>query len=304
MNKILIIGGCGFIGRNLAVELYKRGYIVTLFDKNTCLDSADPKIKDLIKENIKIIQGDVLNREDIEKSIQGQNYVFHFGAVKNIDESNLNPYKTAEVNILGTINILEACKKYNVNKFLFASSLYAISNYWGGFYATSKIACEKFIERYNIEFGLNYSILRYGSVYGNDADLSNRIIQMINDAFTKKEIVYSNNTSRDFIHINDAISLSIKIMEDKNEYLNKKINIKGNQRLDILTLASTIKEILPFNVKLVESVETTGHYNLTVCKYDNENEIAYTINSEQYVSIDDGIKDCIERYYKQKIENK
>ena len=52
-------------------------------------------------------------------------------------------------------------------------------------------------------------------------------------------------------------------MEDKNEYLNKKINIKGNQRLDILTLASTIKEILPFNVKLVESVETTGHLTST-----------------------------------------
>jgi len=141
MVKVLIFGGCGFIGRNLAFQLVEKGFEITVFDKNVNINNNYYKFK------INIIKGDILDFELVDETVKNQKYVFNFCAIKDITESNKNSYKTANVNIMGNINILEACKKHNMKRFLYASSLYAASNYWGGFYGTSKASSELFIEK-------------------------------------------------------------------------------------------------------------------------------------------------------------
>ena len=95
------------------------------------------------------------------------------------------PLKTARVNILGTVNILELAFKNSINKVIFSSSIYAISSN-GGFYRCSKRACEDFFEEYSKKYNLKFSILRYGSLYGPNSDETNGIYKILKDAVKKK----------------------------------------------------------------------------------------------------------------------
>ena len=137
--KILILGGSGFIGRNVANVLSKNGHKVTIFDKN--------KNKNLNK-NEKFILGDIRNFNSLSKAINGKDIVYNFAALSDIDQARLKPSQTIILNILAVSNILNLCKSKKVKRFIQASSIYAISEE-GGFYARSKRAAEDYILEFN-----------------------------------------------------------------------------------------------------------------------------------------------------------
>ena len=98
------------------------------------------------------------------------------------------------MNIIGNLNIMEACHKHNVERFIFASTVY-VNSKEGGFYRCSKIACEKYLEEFQRTFGLNYTILRYGSLYGPRADRNNGILKIITKAINEQKLVYEGHSS-------------------------------------------------------------------------------------------------------------
>ena len=161
MAKILVIGGSGFLGSHVADVLTTRGHDVYIYDivKSKYLTSSQ-----------KMIIGDVLDKKKIDQSISKVDYVYHFAAIADIKEAKDDPIKSANFNIIGTLNILDACKKFNIKRIIFSSSIYVYSNH-GSFYRTTKQSCELFLENYFEEFNLNYTILRYGSLYGLRAKL-------------------------------------------------------------------------------------------------------------------------------------
>jgi len=150
------------------------------------------------------------------------------------------------------------------------------------------------LKNYNIEYDLPYTILRYGSIYGKDADSNNRIIKMVDSAFKQKVIKYSKGASRNFIHVQEAVETTIETMSDK--FLNKKVNISGRQRFNTFQLASFMKEMLPFKIELVALPETNDHYNLTAHKYLEHNELVYTLNNNKIIGIEEGLRECIENH--------
>ena len=164
-NNVLVIGGSGFLGSHVSDNLTNRGYSVTIYDL--------VKSK-YLKKNQKMIIGDIKNRNKIDKAIAGSSYVFHFGGVADIAESMNDPVSTVENNILATSYILDSCVKHKTRKFIFASTIYVYSEL-GSFYRCSKQACEILIENYSKELGLEYNILRYGSLYGHRANKFNFI---------------------------------------------------------------------------------------------------------------------------------
>ena len=111
-NKILVTGSSGFIGSHMADTLEENGYQVILFDV------VPSNYKTKTQEEF---IGDILNPDDITTAIKGCDAVYHFAALADLDEALDNPAQTVEVNLLGTINILEACRKNNVERFIYAS---------------------------------------------------------------------------------------------------------------------------------------------------------------------------------------
>ena len=154
--KILIFGGSGFLGKNLALQLCKN-HKVTVFDKKN--------FKNFRKYNIKFIKGNILNFKQVLNATKKQDIIYNFAGISDIGDAMFQPILTTKVNILGSIYTLEAAVKNKVKRYIFASSIYVLSRQ-GGFYKSSKKSVESFIDEYNKKDKLKYTILRFGSVYG------------------------------------------------------------------------------------------------------------------------------------------
>ena len=120
MKKVVIFGGSGFLGSYVADELTRRNYQVTIADltESKYLQSAQK----FVKVNISDIQ-------NIKSIIKDADIVYNFVAIANLDEAIHNPIKTMNINVIGNLNILEACRDSgNIERFIYASSAYALSN--------------------------------------------------------------------------------------------------------------------------------------------------------------------------------
>ena len=136
-------------------------------------------------------------------------------------EADENPINAIKYNIIGTTNILEACKNNKIERLVFSSSVYVYSEH-GSIYRITKQTCELLIENFNEKYNLKYTILRYGSLYGPRANKFNFIYNAINQALVENKITRKGDGSeiRDYIHVIDAAILSVEILNSKfeNEY--------------------------------------------------------------------------------------
>ena len=138
---------------------------------------------------------------------------------------------------MGTVNILEISRINNIKRVIYASSIYSTS-IQGGFYRCSKRAAEDYIDEYYKRYGIAFTILRYGSLYGERATGSNGIYRILNKAIKSKKIEYAGNRSsiRKYIHIIDMQSFCrCNLNKYKNKYLNI-IGTKSHKVLDLLKL--------------------------------------------------------------------
>ena len=115
-SKVVVFGGSGFLGSHVADVLSKKGANVTIFDK--------VQSKYINNGSQKMVIGDILDKELVSKTIENTDYVYHFAAIADIKESSKNPFDTVKYNVLGTVNILEACRTHKVKRFLFGSTIY------------------------------------------------------------------------------------------------------------------------------------------------------------------------------------
>ena len=170
MKKVLVIGGLGFLGSQIAEELVKLDYKVTIFDINNT---------DFKRDYYEYICGDILNIEILNTAIAKADIVYHTAGISDIDEADKNPIDTVNLNVLGSLNIINLCNKYSV-KLMFASTVYVYSKY-GSFYRASKQSVETILEVFGQKLDLNYTILRYGSLYGPNAQNWNGVKKHIHN---------------------------------------------------------------------------------------------------------------------------
>ncbi len=282
MKKVVVFGGSGFLGSHTADALSEKGYDVTIFDIQ-----KSPYLKD----NQEMIVGNVLDTSSVEKAVEQANIVYNFAAMADIDEAYKKPVETIEMNILGNTKILEACRKYTVDRFVFASTVYVYSDK-GSFYRSSKQACELLIENYHEAFNLDYTILRYGSLYGPRAQDTNWIHKIVKQALTEGKITRHGDGEeiREYIHVKDAAELSVQILSEN--YKNRIVTITGNKSMRIKDLHLMIKEMLNNKIELefLPPVSDT-HYEIT--PYTFNPKVAKKLVSNEYYDLGQGILECL-----------
>ena len=290
-KKVLVTGSSGFIGSHVADVLENIGYEVILFDAIPSIFKSESQYE---------IIGDILNQEDIEQAIKGCDAVYHFAAQADIGASNKFPMKTMQTNIVGTQNVLEAVRKHKVKRFMFASTIYVYSEL-GSFYRVSKQACEKIIEEYHKEYNVEYTILRFGSLYGPRANEFNGIQSFLTQALTNKKIIRcgDGNEIREYIHVKDAARVSVDALNE--QYKNEHLIITGSQQIKVKDLLFMIKEILSSDIKIeFGEGKILDHYKIT--PYSYKPNIAMKITPKTYYDLGQGILDQI--YYLDNILNK
>jgi UDP-glucose 4-epimerase len=281
-KKILVTGSSGFIGSHVADVLDENGYQVILFD------AKPSKYKTKTQEEF---CGDILNSKDISTAMNGCDAVYHFAAQADLGTSAHSPTETITANIIGTQNVLEAAREHKLNRFIFASTIYVYSEL-GSFYRVSKQACEKIIEEYQKEFGLDYTILRFGSVYGPRANEFNAIRDLLTQALKNKKIVRRGDGEeiREYIHVRDAALLSLDILDEK--YKNKHVIITGNQQIKVKDLLIMIQEIFRGEIEIEFNKEDElYHYEIT--PYNYKPQIAQKITPDMYYDLGQGLMDLI-----------
>lgn len=193
--------------------------------------------------------------------------------------------------------ILEACVQYNIKRFVYASSAYAMSDK-GSFYGISKLSSEKIIEEYSLKKDLNYTILRYGSLYSERDFENNYIYNLVKKAIDTGKIVHDGdgNEIREYIYASDAAKLSVEVIEN-DQYINKHLVLTGVERLKRVELFNLIKEIL--GDKIDVKLSNDGYHNhYKYSPYSFTPEQSQKLIPNPYIDMGQGILNCIKEVYK------
>ena len=284
MKKVVVFGGSGFLGSYVADELTYRNYEVVI---------ADIRKAKFKSPEQNLVHCDILQPDTIDSALDGANIVYNFAGLADIDESINLPLETLQQNVIGNINILEACRTRNIERYVYASSAYAFSTK-GSFYGISKLTSEKVVEEYFSRFELPFSIIRYGSLYGERADHHNGMYRLLRAAVEDGEIIFRGNVDavREYIHAGDAAKLSVDIIESK-DHINQHMVLTGVERLRHKDLLQMVQEILNDKVKITQADEQwEGHYQVT--PYSYHPTVARKLVSNTFTELAQGLVSCIQ----------
>lgn len=246
-----VIGGSGFLGSHVADQLTAAGYAVRVYDR------APSR---WLQAGQQMIVGDLLDADAIARAVQGAVAVYNFAALADLNEARDKAVETVRVNVLGNAHVLEACRAAGVRRFVYASTVYVHSRE-GGFYRCSKQAAESYVEEFQQQFGLDYTILRYGSLYGPRADATNGLYRIVREALAQGRISYQGNPEsiREYIHVEDAARASVEALGE--DFRNQSVTLTGTQPMRVLDLLKMLAEILGMPDAVTFRDETyAGHY--------------------------------------------
>lgn len=285
--KAIVFGGSGFLGSHVADALTSAGYETIIFDI---------KKSRYLQKGQAMLVGNILDKKAVEKAVSGCDVVYNFAGMADIEEAHLKPVETVENNILGNTIILEACRLSQVKRFVFASTVYVYSDA-GSFYRSSKQACELIIENYHEVFGLPYTILRYGSLYGPRAGETNWVYKILKQAVTEGKITrYGDGEEiREYIQVEDAARCSVMILA--KEFENQSVIITGYQPIRVKDIMIMIKEMLGNKIEL-EFLPTDSSLHYEITPYIFSPKIARRFVSNSYLDLGQGLLQCLEEIYR------
>ena len=280
-SNVVVTGGAGFLGSHVVDVLVDRGHRVTVFDTHE---------SSFEREGVEYVTGDIQDTEAVRAACEGASAVFHLAALADLNAAKTRPRDTVEINIGGTINVLEAVREFGIQRLMFASTVYVYSRE-GGFYRCSKQACEGYIEEYRQKYGVEYTVLRYGSLYGPRSDASNGVYRLIHGAMTEGRVRHGGGPEdvREYIHVQDAARLSVDALADG--FANERIVITGNDALRFRDLITMLSEILGSDVAVeypdAASGARSGHYSMT--PYAFEPKLGRKLTTPHYVDMGQGL---------------
>jgi len=272
-NQIVVTGIAGFVGSNLAKHLLDRGCSVVGIDNLSAgtLENVDPRV-----EFHKIDIRD----PGIYPLLRGVDAVFHLAAMSCLTDCLARPLEAAEVNTLGTLNVLEAARQANAGKFVYADTsaeyegIYKFPTPEGkirpiGVYAASKHGGAAFCESYRELYGMNLTIVRYFNVYGPAQDWR-RVVPPVMSAFInrmlrgERPIIYGTGEKRrDFIYVDDVNDFHMVVLEDPRSN-GRVFNVGTGVNYSINEVYQLVEELLQTGLKPIYKPDLPGEAQVTL----------------------------------------
>ena len=301
-KKYLVTGGAGLVGSHIVDALIARGDEVVVFD------SFVRGKKKNVNKKAKIIEGDLRFSWDISDAMQGIDYVFHQAALCLVD-CEKDPFEAIDVNIVGTVNLLDACIANGVKKIVAASSssvygegylptdeLHPFNNYL--FYGMTKIADEQLLRAFYKKYGLDYVAFRYLNVYGPRMDSKGAYMSVIMNFINKLKageqptINGDGTATMDMVYVKDVAKANLMAMD--SQITNEVFNVASGQETTLnellFTLAKLLKvEAYPLYVKRDERLVT----HRLGCPKKAEKLLGFKCTT----SLEDGLKEIIKEAF-------
>ncbi len=309
--NLIVTGGAGFIGSNLCEELLNEGHKVMCIDNfNEFYDPAIKRrnIEKLKSKKFKLYEGDILDKPFLANvfSENPVDIVIHLAAMAGVRPSIENPYLYYNVNVIGTLNILEVMKEWNVKNLIFASSSSLYGNnkkipfseidnvdYPISPYAASKKAGELLCHTYAHLYKFNITCLRFFTVYGPKQRPDLAIYKFTKALFNNEPItIYGNgSTQRDYTNVNDIIHgiiNALKKLEGYNVY-----NLGESNTITLTELVNLLEEYTGKKAKIKYLPMQAGDVNQTYADISRAQE---NLSYSPKVSIEIGLKDFVNWY--------
>lgn len=306
--KILITGGAGFIGSHLVDALIKRKH------KLIVVDNLSSGLKENLNPKAKFYYLDIRSKK-LDNVFQKERpeIVFHCAAQINLRKSIAHPLKDARINILGSLNLLENCRKYKIKKIIFSSTGGAIYGDTKNIptpedfpanppspYGIAKLTIEKYLHYYYQVFGLPYFSLRYSNVYGPRQNPKNEagVIAIFSEKILKGEKVVINGDgrqTRDYVYIDDVVRANLLALRRKGIGV---FNIGTEKETSVREIFKMLKKITQTKIKAIYGPPIKGEQRrscLAIKKAKRE------LGWSPEVGLDDGLKKTVQ-WFKKKIK--
>lgn len=311
MDKALVTGGAGFIGSNIVNELVEKGVEVIVLDDLYL--GSETNLED-VREEIEFIQGSVTDEESLEEAVEGCDTVFHLAARSSSPMHKDNPAEGARINIEGFIKTVEAAKKSEVEKIVYAStsSMYGsvepphredMGEYPTNLYTASKMSRELYAKVYSQETDIHFTGLRYFSVYGPREKAKGKYANVITQFMWKmmdgeNPVIWGDGSqSRDFTFVKDIARANIKAAEIKQETNGEYYNIGTGRDVDFNTLVEMLNEALDKDIE-PEHIEHPRDNPVMTTKADNT-RAREQLGWQPEVDLEEGIKKTYSFYRNQ-----
>lgn len=294
-NKVLITGGAGFIGSHIVEKLLENNYNVIIID-----NLSSGSIENIPNsDTLKFYQLNI-EKDDLELVFQKEtpNYVIHLAAQTSVNFSISHPYYDANMNVMASIKLLELCKKYNIRKFITASSaaIYGNPKYLPidenhptepmSQYGLSKLTMEKYIKL----SGIPYIIFRFSNAYGprQKSSKESGVVAIFNNAMKNNEpinIYGDGEQIRDFIYVEDIANICIKAINSNVE--NEIINFSTNKGVSLNQLFKVMKSLYNYTLNANYLPERIGDIKNSILSNDKAYNLLKFTN---YTKLEKGLE--------------
>lgn len=307
MKKILITGGAGFIGSHIIEVLQKENCEITV------LDNLHTGLKENVPERVRLIELDIRDKGVIDIFEQYQfDVVLHLAGQTMVNVSVDDPFYDADVNIMGTVNILESCRKTGVKRIIFSSTAATYGNIEEvpireefsvnplSFYGLSKLTVEKYLKLYHDLYGLEYVILRYANVYGERQGDGGEggVISIFTKKIAKDEsfVIHGDGKqTRDFVYAGDVARANWYAANTK--YCNTIYNVSTNSETSIRELVDLLESASGKTIDRQYGERREGDIYRSVL--DNS-KIVTNLNWRPMINLQEGLKRTYDYFVKSK----
>ncbi|HEV7232497.1 MAG TPA: NAD-dependent epimerase/dehydratase family protein [Bacteroidia bacterium] len=300
MKEVLITGGAGFVGSNLAKMIRnEHGAKVTILD-----DFFTGSEKNLTGLDVEVVKGSVLNADLLMAHTRNKDVIFHLAA-RNIIASSQNPYEDLTNNIIGTYNVLQACKQNQVKRMVYTStsSVYGNAKHIPvneddginllNFYSVSKYAGEGYAKTFYEQYNLPVSIVRYSNVFGINQAPSNPycgvIGKFIQKALTGEPLLIHGDgeQTRDYTFVEDACRATILAALDQKA-IGEVFNIGTGVETSVNNLAKAVLEITGGKSEHIQYIDKRDIDNIRR-RVLNIEKIRYKLKFFPQITLKDGL---------------
>lgn len=270
-RRVLVTGGGGFIGSHLVTSCLERGMTVRVLDD---FSTGDERNLTGVRDRVEVVRGDIRSAETVQRALADVEWVFHQAAMPSVPRSLQQPVESTEINLMGTLTLLDEARLAGVDRVVYASS----SSVYGNDpslpnresqptdprspYAASKSSCEVFAGVFAEQFDLDTVGLRYFNVFGPRQSPKSDYAAVIPNFIQallggSRPVIYGDGEqSRDFTYVSDVVEANL--LAARHGDPGTVYNVSCNRRITVNVLLETLQEIIGVETEPRHEAERPG----------------------------------------------